>query len=140
MSSRAFCNRCAAEVENAGGFCLLGHRLSALAPPPPPPPAPVMSDLAEAVAEVFEEAEAKVTALTPGATEAPGGAEVTTPAPLPSRYASSVERTWAQLETAPAPSPDDPINTFAPPPRMDWGPRRSPLRLKLRRERAEASV
>jgi hypothetical protein len=130
MSSRAFCNRCAAEVENAGGFCLLGHRLSALAPPPPPPPAPVMSDLAEAVAEVFEEAEAKVTALTPAATEAEP----------PSRYASSVERTWAELETAPAPSPDDPINTFAPPPRMDWGPRRSPLRLKLRRERAEASV
>lgn len=132
MSSRAFCNRCAAEVENADGFCLLGHRLSALAPPPPPPPAPVMSDLAEAVAEVFEEAEAKVIGLTAAVEEAPG--------PLPSRYASSVERTWAQLETAPAPSPDDPINTFAPPPRMDWGPRRSPLRLKLRRERAEASV
>lgn len=130
MSSRAYCIRCDSEVENAGGFCLLGHRLSAAAPPPPPPPA--MDDLAEAVAEVFEEAEAKLAALAPEAAQEPP--------PLPSRYASSVERTWAELESAPAPSPDDPINTFAPPPRMDWGPRRSAFRLKLRRERAEASV
>jgi hypothetical protein len=90
-----------------------------------------MDDLADAVAEVFEEAEAKVAALAP--------APEVTPAPV-SRYASIVDRTWAELEAGPAPSPDDPINTFAPPPRMDWGPRRSPLRLKLRRERAEAAV
>ncbi len=129
MSSRAFCNRCNTEVEDAGGFCLLGHRLNALAPPPPPPPPPPMTDLAEAVAEVFVEAEAKVAAMA----EAPEATE-----PEPSRYASSVERTWAQLESAPAPSPDDPINTFAPPPRMDWGPQRSTFRLKLRRQRVEA--
>ena len=126
MTSRAFCNGCNAEVENAGGFCLLGHRLTAFAPPPPPPPA--MTDLSEAVEEVFDEAQAKVAAMGPD------------PKPLPSRYASSVDRTWAQLEAGPAPAADDPINSFAPPPRMDWGPRRSPLRLKLRRERAEASV
>ena len=124
-SSRVFCNRCNAEVENAGGFCLLGHRISALAPPPPPPPA--MTDLKEAVEEVFQTAAAAVSSPEPS-TE------------LPSRYASSIERTWAELETAPAPSPDDPINTFAPPPRMDWGPRRSSFRLKLRRDRAEAAV
>src|SRR5918997_7072000 len=103
--TRVFCNRCAAEVEDAGGFCLLGHRLSALAPPPPPPP--VMADLKQAVADVFEEAAARVTPE---------------PTPEPSRYSSSIERTWAELESAPAPAPDDPINTFAPPPRMDWGP------------------
>lgn len=125
MTSRAFCNGCNAEVENAGGFCLLGHRLSAFAPPPPPPPA--MADLREAVSQVFEEAAAVV-----------AGPEE--PQNQPSRYASSIERTWAELETAPAPAPDDPINTFAPPPRMDWGPRRSAFRLKLRRERAEATV
>lgn len=127
MSSQAYCNRCAAEVENAGGYCLLGHRLSALVPPPPPPPPPAMADLRQAVAEVFEEAAVKVGAAEPEP-------------PAASRYASSIERTWAELETAPAPSPDDPINTFAPPPRMDWGPRRSSFRLKLRRERAEAAV
>ncbi len=125
MSSRSFCQRCAAEVEDTGGYCLLGHRLSALAPPPPPPP-PVMGDLKQAVAEVFDEAEAKLAGPTAK--------------PLPSRYASSIERTWAELETAPPPSPDDPINTFAPPPRMDWGPSRSAFRFKLRRHRAEASV
>lgn len=127
MSSKAFCNRCNAEVENAGGFCLLGHRLSAFAPPPPPPP-PEMTDLKQAVNEVFAEAATAVAAPAEPAEEAP------------SRYASSVQRTWAQLESAPAPAADDPINTFAPPPRMDWGPRRSAFRLKLRRDRAEAPV
>ena len=126
MSSKTFCNRCNAEVENAGGFCLLGHRLSALAPPPPPPPA--MADLKQAVNEVFAEAATAV------AVPAEPGEE------QPSRYATSIDRMWAQLETAPAPAADDPINTFAPPPRMDWGPRRSAFRLKLRRDRAEASV
>ena len=129
MSSRAFCNRCNTEVEDAGGFCLLGHRLNALVPPPPPPP-PAMTDLAEAVAEAFDEAEAKVATMA----QPPEAPEP------PSRYASSIERTWAELETAPAPSPDDPINTFAPPPRMDWGPQRATFRLKLRRQRAEAPV
>ena len=125
MSSKTYCNRCAAEVENAGGYCLLGHRLSALAPPPPPPP-PEMADLRQAVAEVFEEAADKLVAPEAGSAE--------------SRYVSSIDRTWAELENAPAPAADDPINTFAPPPRMDWGPRRSSFRLKLRRERAEAAV
>ena len=133
MSTRAFCQRCSAEVEDAGGFCLLGHRLSAGAPPPPPPAPPKMDDLTQAVEQAFDEAGAKVAALaTPETIEATK--------PLPSRYASSVERTWAQLESAPAPSPDDPINTFAPPPRMDWGPQRSAFRFKLRRGRAEAPV
>lgn len=123
MSSRAFCNRCGAEVDDVGGFCLLGHRLSALAPPPPPPPPPATSDVARI--------EGSVTPAAP----APEAAEA-----APSRYASSIERTWAELESAPAPAPDDPINTFAPPPRMDWGPQRSAFRLKLRRQRAELSV
>jgi hypothetical protein len=97
-----------------------------------------MGDLADAVAEVFGEAEAKVAAISPAPMAA---APVPEEAPAPaSRYASIVDRTWAELEAAAAPSPDDPINTFAPPPRMDWGPRRSPLRLKLRRDRAEATV
>ena len=128
MSTRVYCSRCAAEVEDAGGFCLLGHRLNALAPPPPPPP-PAMADLRQAVAEVFQEGEAKLSLTEEPAAEGPV-----------SRYGSSVERTWAQLESAPAPAADDPINTFAPPPRMDWGPRRSAFRLKLRRERVEASA
>ncbi len=136
MSCRAFCNTCAAEVEDAGGFCLLGHRLSALVPPPPPPP--LMTDLKQAVAEVFEEAARAASAGRPQETAKVAAPEA--PQPPPSRYASSIERTWAELESAPAPAADDPIYTFAPPPRMDWGPRRSAFRLKLRRERAEASV
>jgi hypothetical protein len=130
MTTR-FCQRCGSDVADTGGFCLLGHRLSALptgAPPPPPPP--VMSDLHDEVEQAFGAARAQVAAAsTP---EAPARAR--------SRYVSSVEATWAELEAAPAPAPDDPINTFAPPPRMDWGPQRPSLRSKLRRGRAEASV
>jgi hypothetical protein len=32
---------------------------------------------------------------------------------------------WEGLDEAPSLSPGDPITTFAPSPRMDWGPRRS---------------
>ncbi|MDQ3982249.1 MAG: hypothetical protein M3271_06160 [Actinomycetota bacterium] len=132
-TSRGFCHRCSAEVADTGGFCLLGHRLSALPGdvPPPPPPPPAMGDLHEGVERTFEEAQAKVAAAMPSSEKA---------APARSRYVSSVEATWAELEAAPAPAADDPINTFAPPPRMDWGPQRPSLRSKLRRARTEAPV
>jgi hypothetical protein len=113
--AQRFCNRCGSDVEDTGGFCLLGHRLAvaapdevrdlAAAPPPPPPVAPV-------------EAEAAVPAV------------------------SSVAPTWAALDTTPGapPVPDDPINQFAPPARMDWGPGSSVKRFSLKRLRAEVSV
>jgi hypothetical protein len=90
-----------------------------------------MSDLQDEVERTFDAAQAQVAAAMP-ATEVPARAQ--------SRYVSSIEATWAELESAPAPSADDPINTFAPPPRMDWGPQRGSLRSKLRRGRAAASV
>ena len=119
--TQRFCHRCGSDVEDTGGFCLLGHRLAVagpdevrdaaaaqlgVAPPPPPPPG------------------------APAETEAE---------PL----VSSVAPTWAALgATAPgtAPVPDDPINEFAPPPRMDWGPGSSVKRFSLKRLRAEVSV
>lgn len=125
--AESFCNRCGSDVEDAGGFCLLGHRLAPAFGAPPPPPPPAMDDLTAEVNSVFDAALASIQ-------------EPAAPPQEPSRYVSSVDRTWAQLESGPPPSPDDPINTFAPPPRMDWGPQRATSRFRLRRQRAEASV
>jgi hypothetical protein len=93
-----------------------------------------MDDLAAEMSSVFDAALATIQAAPP-ASPSPDEAR-----PLPSRYASSLDRTWAELESAPPPSPDDPINTFAPPPRMDWGPQRAAGRFRLRRQRASAAV
>jgi hypothetical protein len=109
--AQRFCHHCGSDVEDTGGFCLLGHRLAVAAPnevreapPPPPPPA--------------AEAETAVPAV------------------------SSVAPTWAALGTTPGapPVPDDPINQFAPPARMDWGPGSSVKRFSLKRLRAEVSL
>ncbi|MFN2589024.1 MAG: hypothetical protein ABR613_13025 [Actinomycetota bacterium] len=121
-------------MEDAGGYCLLGHRLTAaFDPPPPPPPPPAMDDLTAEVDSVFGAARAAVRAMA----QTP---EPESPALPASRYASSLDRTWAELESAPPPAADDPINSFAPPPRMDWGPRRAAGRFRFRRDRVEASV
>jgi hypothetical protein len=97
-----------------------------------------MDDLTAEMGRVFDAAQATVQAMAPATTEAPE-ASAEGEVRIPSRYATSLDRTWAQLESAPPPSPDDPINTFAPPPRMDWGPQRATSRFRLRR-RVEASV
>lgn len=128
--AQRFCHSCGSDVEDTGGFCLLGHRLLARFDPPPPPPPPVMEDLTVEVAQAFDAAQAVVRQMAPP--EAPPRSS--------SRYATSLDRTWAELESAPPPSADDPINTFAPPPRMDWGPQRATSRFRLRRQRVEATV
>ncbi|MDQ3915867.1 MAG: hypothetical protein M3323_11165 [Actinomycetota bacterium] len=129
--AQRFCHRCGSDVEDAGGFCLLGHGLAPVLGTPPPPPPPVMDDLTAEMESVFDAALATIQAPA----EAPEE-----PRPAPSRYVSSIDRTWAELESAAPPSADDPINTFAPPPRMDWGPARAAGRFRLRRGRVEASV
>lgn len=105
--AQRFCRHCGSDVEDAGGFCLLGHPLAAPPPPPPPPEVTLAAGPEAAVPQV-----------------------------------SSVAPTWAELDTAPgaAPVPNDPINQFAPPARMDWGPGSSVKRFSLKRLRAEVSV
>ena len=130
-----FCSHCGSEVEDTGGFCLLGHRLAPVFDAPPPPPPPAMDDLTAEVSSVFDAALAAVQQQP-----APAPQQAPEPPVQQSRYVSSLDRTWAELESAAPPAPDDPINTFAPPPRMDWGPRRGASRFRLRRDRVEASV
>ena len=105
MSER-FCQRCNASVEDVGGFCLLGHRLSEASS------RGTLSELRAEVDQAFEEARVKV-AVTLGEAAGP-------PPPPPVMAVTSVF-------TYDGAAGSDPITEFAPAPRMDWGPERSGL-------------
>jgi hypothetical protein len=111
LMSERFCPQCQAEVEDAGGFCLLGHRFSAAAP------AASLRDLRDEVDRAFEEARVQVAhALDPAGTPPP-----------PPAVVSSVSLVIEQGGA----SGNDPIVEFAPAPRMDWGPERQGLLKRL---------
>lgn len=152
-----FCTKCNSEVENAGGFCLLGHDLRLA------PPVDSLSALRAEVNRTFDEARrelaevmAPVAAVTgdtivvPDVTSgppAPPPAEA--PPPPPSTQlrvepanepAAEVVRpgaVWAGLDEHAGIDPGDPIAEFSPAPRMDWGPSRARLR-RPRSKRATA--
>jgi len=107
MSER-FCPRCNASVEDVGGFCLLGHRLSEASS------RGTLSELRAEVDQAFEEARVKV-AVTLG--------EVVGPPPPPPVMATTPVFVYEEPQAAGS----DPITEFAPAPRMDWGPERSGL-------------
>lgn len=159
MSDR-YCPKCATEVEDAGGYCLLGHRLSLVAP------TASLRELRDEVDAAFEDARVTVTtALGPPAEPPLGQAPMAPPppppqdrrphepAPLgpathetvphePTPHASAPHAAaspagpsvWHELSQQRTASGPDPIVAFAPAPRMDWGPdRKSPLkRLRAR--------
>ena len=129
-----YCPSCGTDVEDAGGFCLLGHplRLQAMTD------AETLTDLRTEVHKVFEDAKVQVE-------EALGEIDINVPPPPPgprSRVAPATDareldqpgtpvRTYDDLWRAfedEAAKGKDPITAFAPPPRMDWGPQRSKLR------------
>jgi hypothetical protein len=104
--SDRFCPQCRSEVEDAGGFCLLGHPLRSVAP------VASLSELRAEVDRAFEEARVQVARAL---------GEAPAPPPLP-RAASAV--VTVELD---APGVSDPITEFAPAPRMDWGPEKQGL-------------
>jgi hypothetical protein len=59
-----------------------------------------------------------------------------TPPPPPQRPASRVETLWDGMDVVKPLDRNDPINDFAPPPRMDWGPKGRGKGRSLRRLRA----
>ncbi len=141
-----FCPTCRSEVEDVGGFCLLGHRLALAAPTAP------LAELRADVDRAFEEAQARVSEVL--ATVPAGGSAAPVPPPRPPAVASIATKTVAappSAEATPPPVPPpsapaaysalssdavvqgDPIAAFAPAPRMDWGPERSFLRRRPRR-------
>ena len=93
-----FCVRCSADVETSDGFCLLGHSVKLV----PPAGAPVSDGPAEAL----------TTGPPPPPPDRLGGA------PSLGRFGAL----WRKEENDGLDS--DPIASFAPYPRMDWGPRR----------------
>ena len=125
-----YCPKCRTEVEDVGGFCLLGHdlRLRAM----------TESSLGELRADVdraFEQARVQVAAITGEIPAVPVSAPPPPP-PLPEdleeQTKTRMEELWAGLEEEPA-SPSDPITQFAPNTRMDWGPGDKPKRRGFRR-------
>jgi hypothetical protein len=154
MNTTRFCQKCGNEVEDTGGFCLLGHRLTLDAP---------TASLEELRAEVdrsFEDARLEVEALvSSGVTSSPSVADAPPappahsaatapvrrmpppPPPPPSARRTARPQVWSELARDLENGVDltnDPINAFAPAPRLDWGPertkrlRRKPLRSSRR--------
>ncbi|MCA1838539.1 MAG: hypothetical protein LC674_07310 [Actinobacteria bacterium] len=116
-----FCSTCNSEVEESGGYCLLGHGLALVAP------RDSLTALRAEVDQAFEDARAHLTeALVPPPPPPPPAS--TTPPPASPAPVSDM---WAGLDTIRQPEAADPINSFAPPPRMDWGPNRARLLKRL---------
>ncbi len=153
-----FCHRCACEVEDAGGFCLLGHPLRL------EPPIPSVSHIREEVTKAFDEARSEASdagaVLGPGrddVAEAPSVPEhalvahealapehdpLDMSAPPPPPVGTHRRRTvWEALASEEPGDASDPIAAFAPAARMDWGPDRNgvlPLVLRRREDPATA--
>jgi hypothetical protein len=123
-----FCPRCRADVEDVGGFCLLGHRLAATVEDDP------IADLRSEVDRAFEKVQIDIkAALDPLQSLA---AENEIPTAVPATRAESEPQSeqmledmqvtskalWKPLEDESPLAGNDPIVSFAPSPRMDWGP------------------
>jgi hypothetical protein len=111
------CTRCGTEVEDVGGYCLLGHplRLSA----PVDGLKELRAEVDRAMADVKTQVVEMLQAVPAGAGEGPPPPPSATPRP----------DLFAVLDSEPT-SGTDPLEDFAPAPRMDWGPDRGRLRRK----------
>lgn len=141
-----FCARCGTDVEDTGGFCLLGHSLR------------LQADLSSSLSELRAESDRAFEATAGHASElaevqrpasepveplghaaelgephghatelaaVPSSRPSTPPPPPPSRPAArGFDRLWEVASTGDS-DRADPINAFAPPPRMDWGPQKT---------------
>ncbi len=119
MTTVRFCPRCRADVEDVGGFCLLGHRLAAA------PGEDSLADLRAEVDQAFQKVQAEVdVALGPIASLASenAGDDPRADDELLEEIQVTSKALWAPLEEDVEVSGNDPIVAFAPSPRMDWGP------------------
>jgi hypothetical protein len=143
-----YCSRCAGEVEDAGGFCLLGHRLSL--EPLIPPLAQMRGEVARALGAPRVEvlgADGVPKAADPYRMAAERARIEISGTPGTERQASASREAdpqrsptvWEVLQEAISDPPEDPMAAFSPPSRMDWGPQErtkflTSLRLSLRPE------
>ncbi|MGH2806787.1 MAG: hypothetical protein ACRDKT_05890 [Actinomycetota bacterium] len=127
-----FCPRCRADVEDVGGFCLLGHPLAVPAQDDP------IADLRSEVDRAFEKVQVDIDAALdplqslalenerPAVAAVAGRAEAE---PEAEQMLEDMQVTskalWAPLEHEAPLTGNDPIVAFAPSPRMDWGPEKT---------------
>ncbi len=124
-----FCPRCRADVEDVGGFCLLGHRL----------PEAVVSDPVDDLRVEVDLALSKVERDVAAALDAQDGssASAEVPAEVPvwqqlkdddEEVAEDMRATsrkiYDELSDNEPVSRTDPIIAFSPSPRAEWGPER----------------
>jgi hypothetical protein len=139
------CPRCATEVEDRGGYCALGHRLRLGSADGS------IDSLRAEIDEVFEAARLEVSGVLKGSNGPPPPPPVTPTGnsahaaptvddvPTSDDYKQRARGVWAALEEDIS-MEDDPIEAFAPPPRMDWGPKRSALLGRLSNPRRPSSA
>ena len=145
MMTLKYCPRCRADVEDAGGFCLLGHRFPEKNEDP-------IADLRAEVDRAFKKVqldishvfEDKLEELIPEPTGsiyeqlkadepvAASGRPLTDQEAAEDIVASRRDLWRALSDDAPV-ERDDPILSFSPSPRMEWGPGKS----RLRRQKGE---
>ncbi len=107
MSER-YCQQCKAQVEDTGGYCLLGHPLRSSAP------TASLTQLRAEVDQAFEDARLQVANVL--------GSAAPPPPPPPVAATRTVLTIDQDVQAGP-----DPIADFAPAPRMDWGPEKQRL-------------
>jgi hypothetical protein len=125
-----YCKLCDGDVEDVGGYCLLGHPLRLDAP------IPSVAEMRDEISRALGEAnlESILAPTSEPLTEEPlgqpdpfnGDSDYRPVPPPPPEIRPTV---WESLEID-APATADPITAFAPPPRMDWGPERSGLKAR----------
>ena len=116
-----YCARCRADVEDAGGFCLLGHRL-------PTDGEDALMDLRREVDHAFKKVEVDISRVFEEQINEP------IPAPAASVYEQlksdqamgdelleSRRTVWRELSDDTPVERNDPILSFSPSPRMEWG-------------------
>lgn len=124
-----YCPKCGTDVEDVGGFCLLGHSLKLASV------TDSVGDLRAEVDRVFEEVREQVHAKIATVTGEMPAVVAPPPPPPPEQPTVVVEAVeeatqtdldplWANFDDELAPNGHDPIAAFAPSPRMDWGPER----------------
>lgn len=117
MTNR-FCPQCQTEVEDTGGFCLLGHSLRLAAP------VDSLKNLRAEVDRAFEQVSVDVADVLDQVRVSAGSQATALPPPPPPPRRSDP---FVELEAPTSDSDADPMADFAPAPRMDWGPERHGL-------------
>lgn len=125
MMTLRYCPRCRADVEDAGGFCLLGHRFPERNEDP-------IADLRAEVDRAFNKVQLEISSVfdekvdefvpasSTGVYEQLKSDDQTLDEIVEKR-----RNVWRELSEEGSVTRDDPIQSFSPSPRMEWGPGKS---------------